>query len=155
MNNRPTPHGLVEPHVSPIPLDNIVAYGQAETCSFFFGRVKGLKDPFEIFWGNTHALIFDLDVNALRFGMAHGSTRDLDLEHATFLHGLYAIHDQVEQQLTQLTGVAVDGDVGAVDGTLRLGGEIVDFGEEDAEESWIFLDGEWWQEDSDWEEVDD
>ena len=52
----------------------------------------------------------------------------------------------------ELTGVAVDGDVGAVDGTLRLGGEIVDLGEEDAEESWIFLDGEWWAEDSDWEE---
>ena len=68
----------------------------------------------------------------------------------TFLKTFMGVDENADLSF-ELTGVAVEGDVGAVDGTLRLGGEIVDFGEEDAAESWIFFDGEWWLEDSDWE----
>ena len=60
----------------------------------------------------------------------------------TFLKTFMGVDENADLSF-ELTGVAVEGDVGAVDGTLHLGGEIVDFGEEDTAESWIFFDSEW------------
>ena len=50
--------------------------------------------------------------------------------------------------------VTVDGDIGRVYSGLKHDGDVIEFGEgqvEDVGERWVYVDGEWWHEEDDWE----
>ena len=49
--------------------------------------------------------------------------------------------------------VTVDGDIGHVYEEMKHDGDVIEFGEdeEDVGSDWVYVDGEWWQEEDDWE----
>ena len=46
--------------------------------------------------------------------------------------------------------VTVDGDIGRVYSELKHDGDVIEFGEDEGA-GWVYVDGEWWQEEDDWE----
>ena len=46
--------------------------------------------------------------------------------------------------------VTVDGDIGRVYSEMKHDGDVIEFGEDDGE-GWVYVDGEWWIEEDDWE----
>ena len=47
--------------------------------------------------------------------------------------------------------VTVDGDIGRVYSEMKHDGDVIEFGEDDEGSGWVYVDGEWWQEEDDWE----
>ena len=47
--------------------------------------------------------------------------------------------------------VTVDGDIGRVYSEMKHDGDVIEFGEDDEGAGWVYVDGEWWQEEDDWE----
>ena len=50
-----------------------------------------------------------------------------------------------------LLRVMVDGDIGRVYSEMKHDGDVIEFGEDDEGAGWVYVDGEWWQEEDDWE----
>ena len=46
--------------------------------------------------------------------------------------------------------VTVDGDIGRVYSEMKHDGDVIEFGEDEGA-GWVYVDGEWWQEEDDWE----
>ena len=46
--------------------------------------------------------------------------------------------------------VTVDGDIGRVYSELKHDGDVVEFGDDEGS-GWVYVDGEWWYEEDDWE----
>ena len=52
----------------------------------------------------------------------------------------------------KLNTVTVEGDIGRVYAEFLLDGEVADSGDDSDGDRWVFSDGQWWSEKSDWEE---
>ncbi|MCH8205642.1 MAG: hypothetical protein IH956_01400 [Chloroflexi bacterium] len=68
-----------------------------------------------------------------------------------FLKGFLGIAEG-EQLTFSVTSVTVDGDEGRVFSDIHRNGELIDFGGEDEGGRWVYVAGEWWSEDEDWED---
>ena len=68
-----------------------------------------------------------------------------------FFEGFMGLEDDTEFHF-RLTGAVSTGDEGLVFASLLVdeNGELLEFGDSDGER-WVFADGRWWQEDTDWE----
>ena len=47
--------------------------------------------------------------------------------------------------------VTVDGDIGRVYSEMKHDGDVIELGEDDEGAGWVYVDGEWWHEEDDWE----
>ena len=65
------------------------------------------------------------------------------------LKGLMGIPEDEKFTISVLR-VTVDGDIGRVYHEIKHDGEVLEF-EENEGEGWVYVDGEWWQEEDDWE----
>src|SRR5713226_346844 len=91
--------------------DNLVADGktQPRTRPDALGCKHGVEDVRKRFETHPHAGVGDLDGHLARFPVVGRRRKQADLQLASAGHRVHAVIDQVEEDLLQIAGVAIDG----------------------------------------------